>query len=60
MLNKLSEKTYDEWLKSLSLFSLGKNRLKGDLTPLYSFTVIAREGRSSDLFSLMTRERGSR
>ena len=57
MVKGLEGKTYEEWLKSLSLFSPEKNRLRGDLIAVYSFLTRGSRGAGTDLFSLITSNR---
>ena len=45
---------YEEWLRSLGLFSLEKRRLRGHLSALYSFLVRGRRGADTDPFSAVT------
>ena len=54
MVKGLEGRTYEEWLKSLGLFSLEKRRLRGDLTMVYSFIMKGSGGAGADLFSLVT------
>ncbi|KAJ7426486.1 hypothetical protein WISP_15301 [Willisornis vidua] len=57
MMKGLEGKPYEEQLSSLSLFSLEKRRLRGDL--IVAFNVLMRESREADpdLFSLVTGDR---
>uniref|UniRef100_A0A8B9C431 Reverse transcriptase domain-containing protein n=1 Tax=Anser brachyrhynchus TaxID=132585 RepID=A0A8B9C431_9AVES len=52
----LEGKTYEEWLRSLGLFSLEKGGLRGDLIAVYSFLARG-SGETGDLFSVITRDR---
>ncbi|KAJ7400748.1 hypothetical protein BTVI_102610 [Pitangus sulphuratus] len=54
MVKGLEGKLYEEWLRSLGLFSLEKRRLRGDLIAVYNFLMRGRGGAGSDLFSVMT------
>lgn len=44
MVNDLENKMYEEWLKSLCLFSPEKRRLMGDFIVAFSFLMRRREG----------------
>ena len=57
MVKGLERKTYEEWLRSLGLFSLEKRRPRGDLIAAYSFLVRGSGGAGADLFSLVTSDR---
>ncbi|KAJ7409572.1 hypothetical protein BTVI_56099 [Pitangus sulphuratus] len=52
MMKGLEGKPYEEWLRSLGLFSLEKRRLKGDLIAVYN--VLMREDEGQTLFSVVT------
>ena len=56
MVKGLEGKTYEEWLRSLGLFSLEKRRLRGDLITVYSFLTRG-SGEADDLFSVITSDR---
>ena len=57
MVKGLEGKPYEEWLKSLCLFSLEKRRLRADLIAVYSFPTRGGGGACADLFSLVTNDR---
>ncbi|KAJ7406522.1 hypothetical protein BTVI_65323 [Pitangus sulphuratus] len=57
MVKCLEGKPYEEWLRSLGLFSLEKRRLRGDLIAVYNFLERGRGGAGTDLFSVVTNER---
>ncbi|XP_068521725.1 olfactory receptor 14C36-like [Anas acuta] len=52
----LDGKTYEEWQRSLGLFSLEKRRLRGDLIGVYNF-LMRGSGEAGDLFSVNTSDR---
>ena len=51
MVKGLEGKTYEEWLRSLGLFSLEKRRLREGLITAYSFLMRGSGGAGADLFS---------
>ena len=57
MVKGLEGKTYEEWLRSLGLFSLEKRRLRRDLIMVYSFLTRVSGGAGANLFSLVTSDR---
>ena len=57
MVKGLEGKTYEEWLRSLGLFSLQKRRLRGDLIAVYTFLKGGGGGGGADVLSLVTSDR---
>lgn len=52
MLKGLQGKTYEELLRSLVLFPMGKKRLRGDLTEVFNILIRGSGGAGANLFSL--------
>jgi len=57
MVKDLKCKTYEEQVRSLSLFSLEKRKLRDDLIAVYSFLKRGNRGGGADLLSLVTSDR---
>ncbi|RMC07182.1 hypothetical protein DUI87_16638 [Hirundo rustica rustica] len=58
MVKVLEYELYEEWLRSLGLFSLEKRRHTGELIIMYNFLMRGRGGAGIDLFSVVTSDKG--
>ncbi|KAJ7413168.1 hypothetical protein WISP_92722 [Willisornis vidua] len=56
MMKGLDGKPYEEWLRSLGVFSLERS-LKGDIITVYNILMRRSGGANADLFTLVTSER---
>lgn len=57
MVRGLERKPYKEQLRALGFLSLGKRRLRSDLTGVFSILLRSSKRASTDLFSLVTSDR---